>query len=131
VFTRADPRWASQVQTGELTARDGKPNDSLGSSVAVSGSGATVTGGAIGATVAGRAREGALYVFARPAAGWSNLTQAAKLTAPSGRAHDLIGTSVAALGTSGLIATGAYGANVTGVRGHGAVYLVRLRQRPR
>jgi hypothetical protein len=65
-------------QLAELTASDGNYNDQFGTAVAVSGS--TVVVGAPLATVGSKLEQGAVYVFVKPANGWGNMTQVAKLT---------------------------------------------------
>jgi hypothetical protein len=83
-------RW---VQLGRLTASDGKSNDQLGYSAAISGN--TVVVGAPFAAVGSSSEQGAVYVFVKPANGWANMTETAKLTASDGRYGDFLGTSVA------------------------------------
>ncbi|MGZ4248082.1 MAG: hypothetical protein ACXVUE_07215 [Solirubrobacteraceae bacterium] len=80
------------VQQAKLTASDGATNDFLGNSVAVDGN--TVVAGAPGATVNGHAIQGAAYVFVKPAGGWANATETARLTASDGAAGDDLGISV-------------------------------------
>jgi hypothetical protein len=65
-------------QLAELTASDGHYIDMFGVAVAVSGS--TVVVGAPSATVGTKSQQGAVYVFVKPANGWGNMTQVAKLT---------------------------------------------------
>ncbi len=81
-------------QTAKLTASDGAAFDQLGSAVAISGD--TMVVGAPDATVGANARQGAAYVFVKPADGtWTDAVQTAKLTAPDGAASDFFGWSVA------------------------------------
>src|SRR5262249_12543250 len=68
------------TETAKLTASDGLKGDALGTSVSVNGN--TVVAGAPGAFSFTTA--GAAYVFVEPAAGWTNMTQTAKLTASDG-----------------------------------------------
>lgn len=126
VFNRTARGWANGTQAGELTARDGAANDNLGSSVAISPTGALIAGGAIGAMVAGQAEEGAVYLFTRPADGWHIRSESAKLTAAGAVTQELVGSSLALLGKAGQIAVGAPNATISGVHGAGAVYLLRL-----
>ena len=111
---RVDPFF----QQAKLTASDGGAYDSLGYSVAVSGD--TIVAVAPGATVNGQADEGAAYVFVKPAGGWQNATQTAKL-APSANGSDGFLFSVAISGDT--IVAGNYGATVAGNVGEGAVYV--------
>ena len=82
-------------------------------------SGTTIAAGASEATVNEDFCQGAVYVFSKPASGWADETQAAKLTT-SGQASDSLGCSVALSGTT--IAAGASFATVNGNTYHGAVY---------
>ena len=105
-------------QQAKLTASDGAAYDFLGNSVAISGD--TIVAVAPGATVNGQADEGAAYVFVKPAGGWQNATQTAKL-APSANGSDGFLFSVAISGDT--IVAGNYGATVAGNVGEGAVYV--------
>jgi FG-GAP repeat/Prealbumin-like fold domain len=66
------------VQNGKLTASDGGAYDNFGASVAISGD--TIVAGALDAEAGGRQDVGAAYVFVKPASGWANATERAKLT---------------------------------------------------
>lgn len=94
-----DP-WA---QLAELTASHGANGDEMGISISISGD--TVVVGAQNATVNGNAAQGAAYIFVKPASGWENMTQTAKLTASDGKAGDGFGGSVYIAGDT--IAVGA------------------------
>ena len=83
VFVKPAGGWASETEAAKLTASDGAAS-TLGNSVAVSGD--TVVAGAPSATVNGNIEQGAAYVFVKPAGGWANETEAAKLTASDGAA---------------------------------------------
>lgn len=106
VFVKPRRGWRSFVnehccqQTAELTSSDGPAGNLLGSSVAISGD--TIVAGA--PTLSGAA-PGAAYVFVRPATGWADALQDAKLTAGDGVPGDYLGTSVAIDG--GTIVAGA------------------------
>ena len=95
VFTLGGGTWS---QTGELTASDGAANDTLGSSVSVSGT-AVVAGAPVHA-VCGHASQGAVYVFTLSASFWS---QTGELTASDGNAGDRFGASAAVSGTTELV----------------------------
>ncbi len=86
------------TQTAELTASDGQSNDQFGTSVAISGN--TVAVGSPQATVNGNQLQGAAYVFVKPADGWSNMTQSAKLTASDGVSSAYLGTATAFSGNT-------------------------------
>ena len=95
VFTRpAGSSWASAARAAVLTASDGAADDQLGISVDIDGD--TVIAGAIRGGNFGQA--GAVYVFTKPAGGWINGTQSAKLT--STEASDGLGYSVAISGNT-------------------------------
>ena len=95
MFVKPAGGWATATETAKLTASDGTTFDTLGSSVAISGDGSTVLAGAPEAAVGSHVVQGAVYVFTRPAVGWSSGTQTAKLTASDGAAGDHLGGSVA------------------------------------
>jgi len=101
------------VQLAKLTASGGQEFDELGFSVAASGD--TVVVGAPG--VSGGANEGAVYVFVKPAKGWANMTQTAKLTATDEASSTELGYSVAISGDT--IVAGAPDSNL----GPGAAYV--------
>ncbi|HEV2176323.1 MAG TPA: hypothetical protein VGW33_03855 [Terriglobia bacterium] len=101
------------TQLAELTASDGAPFNLLGFSIAISGD--TVV---VGAPATGTG--GAVYVFVKPAIGWANMTQTAKLT-PSDGHGDALGTSVAISGNT--VVAGAPNAVGGGQSGRGAVYV--------
>ncbi len=91
VFVKPAGGWTDATQTAKLLASDGGLSDHLGFSLAVSGN--TVAAGATSATVAGN-RPGAVYVFVKPAGGWSDGTQTAKLVASDGANGDDLGWSL-------------------------------------
>jgi hypothetical protein len=75
--------WLSAYQTAELTASNGVAGDDFGSSVAASGG--TVVVGAPFHEASGDPRQGAAYVFEKPASGpWLSTTQKAELTESDG-----------------------------------------------
>ena len=80
--------------------------DDFGGAVAVSGD--VVVVGAPEATVGSNESEGAAYVFVKPAGGWGNMTQVAKLTLSDGAPNEYFGASVAISGDTIVIGTGAY-----------------------
>jgi hypothetical protein len=108
----------------KLLASDGTHDDELGNAVAASADGSTVVAAAWAATVSGKAVQGALYVFERPAGGWSNAAQAAKLTASDGAAQDTLGYSVAVSSDGSTVVAGApYATAAANATGPGAVYV--------
>ena len=96
VFREPAGGWSGTLTGGAtLTASDGGAKAGLGNSVAVSGQ--TVIAGAPFDPQHPTA-PGAVYVFSQPAAGWSNETEAAKLTAADSTASYGAGPSVAISG---------------------------------
>lgn len=94
VFTRPAGGWSgSLTQNAKLTASDGAARDQFGLPVAVSGERVVV--GARWHDVGASADQGSVYVFARPAGGWSGaVSEQQELTAAAGAASDLFGTSL-------------------------------------
>ncbi len=119
VFTEPGGGWSNETQAAKLTASDGAPFADLGEGVAVSGT--TVFAGAPHATIGPDEQQGAVYVFSKPGGGWSNETQAAKLTASDGAKADRLGTSVAASGAT--VVAGAPQAKIGSAEMQGAAYV--------
>jgi trimeric autotransporter adhesin len=119
VFTQHAGGWANATQTAELVALAGASGDKLGSSVAISGDGATVVAGAPGRS----SGVGAAYVFVRPGGGWSNQNEAAELTASDAAANDAFGSSIAVSGDGSMVAAGAPLAAIAANSGQGAAYV--------
>ena len=97
VFTRVADGW---TQAGKLTASDRKADAGFGHAVAVHGD--TIVVGAYEEDhpnninpLVDIANVGAAYVFTRPATGWADMTQTARLTASDAAAGDEFGNSVA------------------------------------
>jgi hypothetical protein len=107
VFVKPGGGWTGQHETAKLTAQDGQGNDRLGRSVAVSSDGSTVVAGAYFATVAGNAAQGKVYVFARPAGGWTTGTAQGELTAADGVPSDELGFAVAVSSDGSTLVGGA------------------------
>jgi hypothetical protein len=119
VFTRPAGGWHDETQAAKLTASDAGPGDQLGSAVAMDGN--TVAAGAPFATINGNQLQGAVYIFTRPAGGWHDETQTAKLTASDGAQLDSLGFVVGISGNT--VAAGAPGATINGNQQQGAVYI--------
>jgi hypothetical protein len=119
VFSMPNGGWTNATQTAELTASDGAANDNLGSSVAVNGP--TIAAGAPSHAVGGNTTQGAVYVYTKPAGGWTNATESAELTASDGAAADQLGSSVAI--SADTIAAGSPQRTVGGNLDQGAVYV--------
>lgn len=103
VFVKPAGGWHTMSQTAKLTASDGILGDQLGNSVAIQDD--TVVAGAskfsLGAS-------GAAYVFVKPATGWRDAIETAKLTASDGTSNDQFGSAVSISGDT--VVAGAYGA---------------------
>jgi hypothetical protein len=72
IFVEPQTGWANMTETAELTASDGLFDDLFGFSVSIEGNTAVV--GSTG-------ESGGAYLYVKPANGWANMTQTAKLTA--------------------------------------------------
>jgi FG-GAP repeat len=121
VFRRPSSGWAHVQQVATLVANDGHVDDNFGSGVAVSG--ATIAVSAPYHAVGSHSSQGAVYVFTRPAAGWSGSPlQAAELTASDGAASDVLGYQGVAVSGNTVVAGAGYhqvGANAN----QGALYV--------
>jgi hypothetical protein len=87
VFVEPAGGWTNMNPTATLTPSDSM-DSSFGDSVAISGD--TVIVG----DRENNSYTGAAYVFVKPATGWANMTQTAKLTASDGQTNDSFGISV-------------------------------------
>ena len=108
----------------KIYAADGAAVDWFGYSVAVDGEQALI--GSIFVDIAGRADQGAAYVFWRNQGGADNWGQVARLTAGDGAADDQFGTAVALDRDRALV--GVPRASVSGRPGQGAAYLFERNQ---
>jgi hypothetical protein len=100
VFVKPKNGWVFGLPPNAvLTESNPLSGDLFGSSVAISGG--TVVVGAPGFNN----QMGASYVFVKPANGWTNMTQTAKLTASNGGIDNFFGQAVAI--NAGTIAVGA------------------------
>jgi hypothetical protein len=112
VFVEGAGGWKNAHETALLTSSDGYFNNGFGISVAIQKD--TIV---VGASGAGTVGQGEAYVFTRPAAGWANATETAKLLSSNGQQYDGLGISVSISGV--VAAVGAAGAE----NSSGAVYL--------
>src|SRR5207248_1014438 len=96
VFEKPVFGLANATQDSDLTASDGAPGDSFGNSVAISGD--TVVVGPSQHQVGANHNQGEAYVFVKPAGGWLDSTQTARLTLYNGAANDALGQAVAISG---------------------------------
>jgi|HubBroStandDraft_6_1064221.scaffolds.fasta_scaffold153629_2 acetyltransferase-like isoleucine patch superfamily enzyme len=111
VFVKPVKGWTgAPAPQAKLTAGDGMKEDQLGYAVEVSGD--TVVAGARSATVNGHPRQGATYVFVKPATGWKDMIQTAKLSDREGTGDDRFGSAVSIDGEN--IAVGSPGSHSRG-----------------
>ena len=94
VFTRQSGVW---TRVAELTASDGSNGDRFGVSVAVAGDTIVISAKRHGVD---DVQHGAVYVFTKPASGWADATETAKLAASDGADEDRFGAKVALAGNT-------------------------------
>jgi trimeric autotransporter adhesin len=121
----------SYVDGGHLQASDRLPYDIFGYAVSIDADGSTIVVGAPttswGPDIS--YREGAAYVFERPASGWGRsydfFPEAGKLLASDRRAGDSFGIAVGVSGDGGTVAVGASHMPLSSgpFNGNGAVYV--------
>lgn len=117
VFIKPPGGWTNTTETAKLTGSDSTPDDQYGLSASISGG--TIVVGATSANVGVNERQGAAYVYVEPQAGWSDMTETAKLTASDGVTNAYLGDSVDVKGN--IVITGSPGA--TAIIGSGAAYV--------
>jgi hypothetical protein len=118
VFVEPPHGWVTGTQNAKLTASDGATDALLGSTLDISGN--TIVAGAYNATVHSHASQGAAYVFVKPAGGWANATQTAKLTAADGKANDSFSSGISI--NANTIFLGSPAAKIGSNSQQGAVY---------
>ena len=97
VFTKPSNGWTDTSEAAKLTASDGSRDDGFGHSVAVDGD--TIIIGAFLADTDDEVTDfGAAYVFTKPSGGWSDTSDAVRLTAPDGAQGREFGRSVSVSG---------------------------------
>ena len=110
VFVKPANGWKHATQTAKLTASDGQTGDELGCSAAISGR--TIVSAAPG----NGTDNGKAYIFVEPTRGWTNMTQAAELTASDGGPSEFFGAAAVIRG--GTVIVGAPYKSM-----HGAAYV--------
>lgn len=100
VFVEPSGGWTDMTETAELTPSDGEGEEEFGLSVGISGNTAVV-----GDPLHGSEETGAVYIFVKPAGGWSNMTQTAELLAGDIQGG-CVGNSVSVSGS--VVLAGAY-----------------------
>ncbi len=96
VFTKPTGGWTSTSDAARLTPPDALSEEFFGTSAAISNDTIVVGSG-------GRWTEGSAYVYTKPSDGWSDLSEAAKLTASDGSNYDMFGQSVAVNGDTVIV----------------------------
>jgi hypothetical protein len=119
VFVMPADGWMDGYENAKLNVTDGQPAEQLGFSVGISGNTALV--GTPIAAVGSNEREGAAYVFLKPATGWATTTQTDKLTDSRGVANEYFGYSFGVVDNTVIV--GALGATVNGRTLQGAAYV--------
>ena len=119
VFVKPAGGWRGTLnQTAELTLSSRESQTAaLGNSISISGD--TVVVGAPGANPQGT--PGAAYVFVKPASGWKNENETAKLTSSDGLNGDELGYSVSLDGET--VVAGAPYASIGSNQNQGAAYV--------
>ncbi len=100
VFVKPAGGWIDSTQTAKLTASDAAASDNFGFSVSISGD-TVIVGARLDDDVP--SDSGSAYVFVKPAGGWIDSTQTAKLTASDAAAGDLFGQSVSISGDTAIV----------------------------
>lgn len=121
VFVKPVGGWNNMTETAKLTAADGATGDNFGLSVAVSGD--MVVVGAYLDDDNG-IDSGSAYVFVMPVAGWSTMTQTAKLTSADGAAGDDFGRDSIAI-SGDTVVVGAIGDDDNGSESGSAYVFVK------
>jgi len=114
VFVEPAGGWNDMTETAQLTASDGTPGDRFGSAVSISLN--TIV---VGDFETPNSSQGAAYVYSKPARGWKDMAETAKLTVANGRQGDLFGVSVDANQGSKVVIGATQAAN----SGGGAAYV--------
>ena len=104
VYVKPASGWANMTQVAKLTSSDN--GEGFGTSVAINQN--VIVVGAANTSNFDRqsAGPGAAYVFVKPASGWTDATETAKLTASDGQPGDAFGDAVSISGPT--IAVGAF-----------------------
>jgi hypothetical protein len=94
VFVRPAGGWTNMLPTATLSASDSMSGDDFGVVAAIDGN--TIVVGASG----NNNYIGAAYVYTKPAGGWTDATETAKLTSTDGQADDFMGEAVSVSGNT-------------------------------
>jgi hypothetical protein len=104
VFVKPSTGWANMEPTAVLSTTDNAYCDIVYGTLSMSGD----------TIVMGNFEAGEAYVFVKPAAGWANMTQTAKLTASDGQKNSLFGYATSISGNTIMVGSPGAGTNVTG-----------------
>ncbi len=100
VFKKPAGGWTDTTETAKLTTLKADDFHELGSSVCIDGD--YIVAGAVGDTAVAD-YSGAAYIFRKPASGWTDTTETAKLKASDAEALDYFGISVSMDGNYVLV----------------------------
>lgn len=117
VFVKPETGWTDTTETATLIASDGDQSDYFGISVSINND--VIAVGADGDDNFFES-SGAVYVFEKPAGGWADATQTAKLTSSEAKEGAGLGTSVCV--SENTIVAGANTDEVNGIR-KGSAYV--------
>jgi hypothetical protein len=115
VFERPAGGWADATQTAKLTPSDGAASTGFGGAVALDDE-AIVVGAPRSGTY-----QGSVYVFSRPAGGWTDATETTRLTASDAGDYNYFGYAVA-LRDDTLVVAAPFGL-IGNIQGAGKVYV--------
>jgi hypothetical protein len=104
VYVKPSTGWTNMTQVAKLTSSDN--GEGFGTSVAIHDNVIVVGAANTSNFDTQSAGPGAAYVFVKPANGWTDMTETAKLTASDGQPGDAFGVSVSISGPT--IAVGAF-----------------------
>jgi hypothetical protein len=114
--------WTDMTETAKLTASDKAAGDHFGKAVAMDGD--LVAVGADLDDIGSSSDTGSAYVFVKPAGGWMDMTQTAKLTTSWKNANDNFGSP---LGVSGdVVVGGAWRHSPGGITQAGAAFVFEM-----
>jgi hypothetical protein len=99
VFVRPKSGWTNMTETAKLTSSDNSVFGNVGLSVAISSD--TIVLGAPYLSFP-NLYQGAAYLFVRPASGWTDMTESAKLTPSDGTPYECFAGSTAIIGDTVL-----------------------------
>jgi hypothetical protein len=119
VYTKPPKGWANMLQTAKITNASGTTVGSFARNLAIDGNTIAVSDGDPGSV---STNPGAVYLYVRPAAGWSTTSHPnSKLTASDGQIGDSLGQPVSISGKT--VVAGAKCASVNGNTCGGAAYV--------